>query len=82
MTVQYLMIVVALAAATYVGLIVWRTVTYNTRARYHAQYLNSGRSFVYDSSELRQWHRRMQRKYEFAASRPWLAAETDPPPPE
>jgi hypothetical protein len=83
MTVQFLMIVVALAAgATYAGLIAWRTVTYRMRAEYHAQYLNTGRSLLYDSTALRQWHERMQRKYEFAASHPWLAAETDPPPSE
>jgi hypothetical protein len=82
-TIQFLMIVVALtAAATYLGLIAWMTVTYSMRAEYHARYLNSGRSFVYDSTELRQWHERMQRRYEFVASRPWLEAETDPPPSE
>jgi hypothetical protein len=83
MTVQFLMIVVALSAgATYVGLMAWRIVTYSMRAEYHAQYLNTGRSFVYDSTALLQWHERMQRKYEFAASHPWLAAEADPPRPE
>jgi hypothetical protein len=83
MTVQFLMILVALAAtATYVRLIAWRTVTYSMRAEYPAQYLNSGGSFLYDSTELRQWHERMQRKYEIAASHPWLEAETDPQPSE
>jgi hypothetical protein len=83
MTVQFLMILVALAAAaTYMGLFAWRTVTYCRRAEYHRRYLNSGRTYVYDSWELQQWHERMRRKYEFGASRPWLAVETDPPPPE
>jgi hypothetical protein len=83
MTVQFLMIVVALSAgATYVGLMAWRIVTYSMRAEYHAQYLNTGRSYLYDSTELRQWHERMQRKYESAASHPWLAAEAGPPRPE
>jgi hypothetical protein len=83
MTVQFLMIVVALSgAATYVGLVAWRTVKCRMQAENHAHYLNSGRSYVYDSTELRQWHERMQRRYELAASRPWLAAETNPPPSE
>ena len=83
MTVQFLMIVVALAGvATYVGLLAWRTAKYSMRTEYHAHYLKSGRSYIYDSTELRQWHERMRRKYELAVSRPWLAAETDPPPPE
>jgi hypothetical protein len=83
MTVQFLMILVALAAAaTYVRLIAWRTETSSMRAEYHAQYLNSGGSFLYDSTELRQWHERMQRKYEFAASHPWLEAEIDHQPSE
>ena len=83
MTVQFLIIVVALSAgATYVGLMAWRIVTYSMRAEYHAQYLNTGRSILYDSTALRQWHERMQSKYESAASHPWLGAEADPPPPK
>ena len=83
MTVKFLMIVVALSAgATHVGLMTWRIVTYSMRAESHAHYLNTGPSFLYDSTELQQWHERMQRKYESAASHPWLAAEADPPPPE
>jgi hypothetical protein len=82
MTVQFLMIVVALSAgATYFGLVAWRTISYGIRAENHRRHLNSAHSFLYDSSELREWHERMQRKYEFAASRPWLTAEPDPLPP-
>ncbi len=78
---RFLMILVALASAgIYVGLIAWRTVTYRIRAESHRQYLNSGRSLIYDSHEMRRWHERMQRNYEVAASRPWRAAETEPPP--
>jgi hypothetical protein len=29
----------------------------------------------------RAWHARMAKKYELAASRPWLLVEPDPPPP-
>lgn len=82
-TVRFLIVVVALAAVATVALLVgWRAVTYRMRAGDHARHLNSARSFLYDSGELRQWHERMGRKYEQAASRPWWPLAPDPPTPE
>lgn len=82
MTTRFLIVVVVLAAlATEAGSTAWRVVTYRKRAGDHAQYLKSG-SFLHDSEELRQWHERMRRKYELAASRPWLPVNPDPPEPK
>jgi hypothetical protein len=83
LTVRFLIVVVALAAlATEMGLVGWRAVTFHSRAEEHARHLKSGRSFLYDTEELRQWHERMRSKYEFAASNPWLVVEPDPPKPK
>jgi hypothetical protein len=83
MTVRLLLAIVVLAGlATEAGLIGWRAWSYRKRAADHARYLRSGRSFIYDSSELRGWHDKMRRKYELARSWPWLPVEPDPPPPE
>ncbi len=83
MTVRFLLVLVALAALLIdAGLIAWRAVTYHDRATEHARYLNSGRSFIYDSGNLRDWHEQMLRKYQMAASRPWLPVVPDPPQPE
>ena len=83
MTVRFLLVVVALAAlATEAALAGWRAVTYRMRAGDHARHLNSARSFHYDSEALRQWHERMGRKYQQAASRPWWPVAPDPPKPE
>jgi hypothetical protein len=83
MTVRLLLVLVALTAlATELGLILWRAWSYSKRAADHARHLRSGRYFIYDSTELREWHDQMRRKYERAASRPWLPVEPDPPPPE
>jgi hypothetical protein len=83
MTIRLLLVLVALAGlATEAGLIGWRAWSYSKRAADHARYLMSGRSLIYDSSELRGWHVEMRRKYELATSRPWLSVEPDPPPPE
>ena len=83
MTVRLLLVLVALAgSATEAGLIGWRTWSYSKRAVDHARYLRSARSFLHDSSGLRGWHDEMRRKYELAASRPWLPVGPDPPPPE
>jgi hypothetical protein len=83
MTVRLHLVIVALAAlATQAGLTGWRALSYRKRAADHARYLRSGRSLIYDSSELRGWHDKMRRKYELAKSRPWLPVEPDPPPPE
>jgi hypothetical protein len=82
MTVRFLIVVVALAAlTTEAGMVGWRAVTYRMRAGDHVRYLRSGQSF-YDSDELRHWHEQMRRKYELAASRPWLPVDSDPPPPD
>ena len=79
LTVRFLIVVVALVAvATEMGLAGWRAVSFYSRADDHARHLKSGRSFLYDSEELRQWQERMRSKYEFAASRPWLGVETRP----
>jgi hypothetical protein len=83
LTVRRLLVIVALAAlATQAGLTGWRAWNYRKRAADHARYLRSARSLIYDSGELRGWHDQMQRKYERAASRPWLSVEPDSPPPE
>jgi hypothetical protein len=79
--VRFLMVVVAFAAiVTEAGLVGWRAVTYRMRANDHARHLNSGKSFLYDSTKLRAWHERMRRKYQQGASSPWLAVEPEPPP--
>jgi hypothetical protein len=83
MTVRFLCAAVALAAvATEVGLAGWRAVTYRMRADDHVRYLQSARLYLYDSTELREWHERMRRKYEAAALNPWVPVERDTPPPE
>src|SRR5207237_5901566 len=70
--VRLLLVIVALAAlAPQAGLTGWRAVSYRKRAADHARYLRAGRSWIYDSSELRGWQDRMRRKYDRAPSRPW-----------
>ncbi len=82
MMARSLILMVALpAVATYTGLLAWRAVNYDRRAEYHARHLDSDYSSLYDSAEMREWHRRMRRNYEFAASHPWLAVEPESPPP-
>jgi hypothetical protein len=77
------MLVVAFAAVVTEGVLVgWWTVAYRMLANDHARHLNSAKSLFGDSEELRQWHDRMRRKYEQAASRPWLSVTLDPPPPK
>src|SRR4051794_22259784 len=69
MIARSLILMVALAAvATYTGLLAWRAVNYDMWAEYHARHLDSDYSSLYDSPEMRKWHERMRRNYEFAAS--------------
>lgn len=82
-TVLQLMVAVAIiAVATYMGMMVWRIETYAMRADAHARHLNSGCFFLYDSTDLIQWHERMRLKYENAAHNPWLPVGPDPPEPK
>jgi hypothetical protein len=43
-------------------------------------WIQLGLSFMI-SRELQEWHEKMRRKYELAASRPWLPVELDSEPP-
>jgi hypothetical protein len=82
-TVRWLMVALAITAvATYMGMVVWRHETYAMRADAHARHLNSGHSFLYDSTDLIQWHERMRLKYENAARNPWFPVTLDPPKPK
>lgn len=82
-TARFVLIVIVLVALVVSAVVLtWRAVTYGRQAALHDQYMNSERSFVGDSEELRQWHKQMLRKYEYAASHPWLTVEPDPPAPE
>jgi hypothetical protein len=82
-TVRRLMVAVAITAvATYMGMVAWRIETYAMRADAHARHLNSGHSFIYDSTDLIQWHERMRLKYENAARNPWFPVAPDPPEPK
>jgi hypothetical protein len=82
-TVRRLMVAVAITAvATYTGMVAWRIETYAMRADAHARHLKSGHSFIYDSSDLIQWHGRMRLKYENAARNPWFPVAPDTPEPK
>lgn len=76
-----MLIVAFIAVATWMGLVAWRAVSFRSRADSHRRHLSSGRSFKYDSSDLLDWHEKMQDEYEFAAWHPWLTPEPVPLPP-
>jgi hypothetical protein len=59
-----------------------RATEYRSRAVSHTRHLMSARSFLYESENLRRWHRRMQLKYDRAARHPWIPLPPDSPPPE
>lgn len=71
---------VAVVSAVLVPMV--RIVQYTRRAEEHARLRNSAEVFKFGSSELIEWHRRMEHKYARAARNPWFPAPPDPPKPE
>jgi hypothetical protein len=79
---RWLVLLAVVCSLFVVSIPLLRTAEYRSRAEAHARHLRSARSLLYEPPGLRDWHRRMQKKYERAALRPWLPVASDPPEPE